>query len=227
MSLRRSLASLLVSLAGVTLGCDADGGDPLDLHFRATVGETPLGCGATHALGLGATPSTLVDLRLYVHDVRLIDTAGAEHPFTLADDGRWQGGDVALLDFEDRTGACGNGTAETRTFIRGAAPSGDYRGLAFRVGVPEHRNHADAATAPSPLNLSRMFWSWTAGYKYLRLDLLADGAGWNVHLGATACTGNPVTGISCANPNRPEIRLDPFDLGRDVVILDVAALLAA
>lgn len=228
MSTRPLTAALsLVTLALLTGACDSDpASDALEVRFAAVVGDAPARCGETFALGTAATPTEVVDLRFYVHDVRLVDADGVEVPLELVDDGLWQSGDVALLDFEDRGGACANGTPETRDVVVGRAPAGDYRGLAFRVGVPEELNHEDAATAPSPLNLSRMFWSWTGGYKYVRADLLADGAGWNVHLGATACSGNPVTGIACANGNRPEVRLEAFDLAEDVVVFDLAALLA-
>src|SRR5690606_25468578 len=87
--------------------------------------------------------------------------------------GLWQHENLALLDFEDKTGACANGTTPTNTSVRGTVPPGSYVGLAFDVGVPAALNELDAASSetPSPLNLTAMYWSWTTGYKYLRVDV--------------------------------------------------------
>lgn len=77
---------------------------------------------------------------------------------------------LALLDFEDKTGTCANGTEEVNTELRGTAPAGTYTGAKFSVGVPDSENFKDPATAPSPLNLSELFWSWASGYKFARID---------------------------------------------------------
>lgn len=55
---------------------------------------------------------------------------------TLDQDGAWQLGDLALLDFEDASGACANGTAGMNTTLRGTVPEGEYTGLSFTIGVP-------------------------------------------------------------------------------------------
>ncbi len=78
----------------------------------------------------------------------------------LEQDGVWQHEDVALLDFENKAGACANGTVELNTSVRGTVPAGTRSsGLRFKLGVPFALNHANAATAPSPLNLTAMFWN--------------------------------------------------------------------
>ena len=96
-----------------------------------------------------------------MHDVRLVDADGGEWPVTLDDDDLWQTDAVALLDFEDKTGTCANGTTPTNTVVKGTYDTGhdtvDFTGLRFKVGVPFALNHGDAATAPSPLNLSGLF----------------------------------------------------------------------
>ena len=84
-----------------------------------------------------------------------------EEPLSLEQDGAFHNGEVALLDFEDDTGSCSNGTAQTHTQITGTVPEGEYTGLRFTIGVPAERNHVNQATAPSPLNIEGMFWSWT------------------------------------------------------------------
>jgi len=226
----RLLALLcLLCSTPVAPGCDGEGGEDglTAVTFRAVLGDRLLRCGETYdAVGLAATTIQLEDLRFYVHDVALVDSAGLEVPLALEQDGRWQVGDLALVDLEDRTGACRNGTVELNPSVRGEVPPGDYVGLAFTLGVPVELNHEDAATAPSPLNLSRMFWSWTGGYKFIRLDLNpGQASGWNVHIGSTACSGNPLVGVECQNGNRVRVVLEGFDAARDVVAFDVGRLL--
>ena len=59
--------------------------------------------------------------------VRLVKADGSEVPVTLTQDGLWQVDDVALLDFENATGACANGTEETRDVVEGTVPAGRLR----------------------------------------------------------------------------------------------------
>ena len=75
-------------------------------------------------------------------------------PSCTEQDGLWQYENVALLDFEDKTGGCRDvGTVETNAQVVGTVPEGDYTGLTFDLGVPFELNHIDASTAPSPLNV--------------------------------------------------------------------------
>jgi uncharacterized repeat protein (TIGR04052 family) len=164
--------------------------------------------------------------------LRLVKADGSDVPVALTQDGLWQVDDVALVDFEDATGACANGTPETRSVIEGTVPAGDYAGVRFEIGLPFDKNHADVTLAPSPLNLSRMFWNWNAGYKFIRLDIRSTGQprGWLVHLGSTGCSpaGSMSTpAVSCTNRNAVTVDLPSFAPARDVVEMDVAALFAA
>jgi uncharacterized repeat protein (TIGR04052 family) len=136
-----------------------------------------------------------------------------------------------LLDFENSGGACINGTELTRDVIEGTVPAGAYTGLRFDLGLPFEKNHRDPTLQPSPLNLSRMFWSWNAGYKFLRMDLrtTAQPKGWTLHLGSTGCapTGKPtIVPESCKHPNIVTVDLPGFNAARDIVEFDAAALLA-
>jgi uncharacterized repeat protein (TIGR04052 family) len=208
-------------------------GSPVVLRFDAMVGEQPFSCSQSYA-DIGVTKSTvrLRDFRVYVSRVRLIGRDGAETPLTLDQDGLWQHQDVALLDFEDASGACANGgTPDLRREITGRAPAGDYVGVAFDLGLPFEKNHADATSAPSPLNLSRLFWSWNGGYKFARIDLTSTGQaqGWMFHLGSTDCTPNGpphAPAQSCAFVNRPEIVLKTFSPASDTIAFDLRALFA-
>jgi uncharacterized repeat protein (TIGR04052 family) len=205
----------------------APGEGPSVIAFEARVGAEAFSCQKTFGgLGTGKSEVEPLDFRLYVHDVRLVTEGGQEVPFVLDQDGVWQHEGLALLDFEDKTGSCSNGTTGLNTTLRGKAPAGSYKGLRFKVGVPFALNHGDSAKAPSPLNLSTMFWSWNGGYKFLRVDVrLKEGAPRNLHLGSTGCQGGDAV-TSCSHPNRPEISLDGFDPSSGKVIVDYAALVA-
>jgi uncharacterized repeat protein (TIGR04052 family) len=198
--------------------------------FDARVGDKPFKCTDTYA-GLGTTAAEvkISDFRLYVHDVTLHQKGGADVPVDLVQDGLWQYKNVALLDFEDKTGACSNGTAETNVSITGAAPAGTYDGLSFKVGIPFALNHADVASAPSPLNLSGLFWSWNSGYKFVRIDAAPTGFGpFLVHVGSTDCQGDFADGgvSACDRPNVAQVNLSGFDLDHNMVVVDYAALVA-
>jgi len=194
------------------------------LSFAAMVGDTPFSCGETYA-GLGASGAdlTIQDFRFYVHDVRLVGADGSETPFVLDDDGMWQNGEVALLDFETGCGDMGN--ADVRTIIEGSAPEGDYVGVRFRLGVPESLNHQNPVDAAPPLSLSDMFWTWNAGYKFVRIDASSSLAeAWRVHLGSTRCEGDMMGTATCMDRNAPEVEVSDFDPVTGTVVADVAGL---
>ena len=198
--------------------------EAVSIRFRAMVGSEELACGLKYP-GIGTTKSTITprDFRFYVHNIRLIDEAGSEVPVELTQDGKWQLDNVALLDFEDATGACQNGTPETNRAVLGTVPGGArYRGLRFTLGVQVEKNHTDLMSMPSPLNLTALAWVWNAGRKFARLDFSSTGAprGYLIHLGSTGCTP-----AKCISPNRPEIEIAGFDPAKDEVIADLAALL--
>jgi uncharacterized repeat protein (TIGR04052 family) len=238
-------------LAGLAACSTLEPTQPIAVRFAGMVGDQPFACGQSYQ-GVGARNSRITpsDFRFYVSEVALIDAQGRAVPVTLAQDGVWQHADVALIDFENRTGPCLTGTAETNDVVRGTVPPGTYTGLRFTMAVPPGLNHADSTVAPSPLNLASMFWNWQAGYKFLRIDLatagrpqsiragdvprFGDAAGSNrlgfaVHVGSTQCAsagpGTPPT-EPCRNPNRARIELTGFDPARNVVVADMRPLLA-
>lgn len=203
------------------------------IRFAGYVGDEPFQCGESYE-GIGTTGSTVTpaDFRLFVHDLRLVTAGGAEAAVTLEQDGQFQLENIALVDFEDGSGPCVNGTAETHTEIVGTVAPGSYTGVRFVLGVPFDRNHGDPSTAPAPLSLTSLNWGWNIGYLFTRIDLETTGVpgGWFVHLGSTGCTPDdsfttPPT--TCASPNRPEIELTGFDPGTSTIVADVATLLSA
>ncbi len=222
---------------------DHDHTTALTLRFAAQVGDAPFSCTGMFS-GVGAGAGVMVeplDFRFYVHDVRLITADGEEVPVELDQDGLWQSGDLALLDFEDKTGTCANGTAPTNVVVKGTydAEHADISGVSFKVGVPFAMNHGDAAVSPSPLNLSGLFWSWQGGYKFMRIDMKVHGSmvdggghgeagGLNLHLGSTGCELDASTQsvASCSASNRPSITLDGFDVDNDTIVIDYGAIVA-
>jgi uncharacterized repeat protein (TIGR04052 family) len=224
----------------------AAGAQPVTLRFAAQVNGQPFVCGQSYA-GVGTTRSTITpsDFRFYVTEVQLVEASGRTVPVTLAQDGSWQLENLALLDFENGTGPCRNGTAATNTTVRGTAPAGTYTGLRFTLGVPFARNHGDPTTAPSPLNLTAMFWNWQGGYKFIKFDTATSGqtatttppdprgggnaSGFSVHLGSTMCASPSRTEApkaECGNPNRVTVRFDRFDAATQTVVADIGSVLA-
>ena len=216
---------------------DGDGDtQPIEvtLQFAAAVGDQAVACGESYA-GLGSEGTTVEvqDFRFYVHAIELVDVDGVGTPLTLAQDGVWQLDDLALLDFEDGTGACQDaGTAELNDVVVGTAPAGDYTGLRFVLGVPFEHNHHAVDTAPSPLNVPSMFWNWQGGYKFARIDLLnghPDSPAWFWHQGSTGCeSGGPTEPPTeeCMRPNLLPVEFEAFDASADVIVLDLATLVA-
>lgn len=223
-----ALSTALLLSASLIAACGDNETNVVEIPFRAVVGSESAACGTTYS-NIGTTRSTfsLLDFKLYVSDVALVRKDGTQVPLTLEQDGVWQRDDLALLDFENATGDCTQGTTETNLTVRGTAPHGDYTGVSFTLGLPVEVNHLDAATAPAPLNVPGMWWSWKGGYKFVRLDVKTrSGQSYFLHLGSAACTGDATTGYSCSRGNAPRITLPAFDLDRSEVVLDVAKLWA-
>ncbi|MEO1092629.1 MAG: MbnP family copper-binding protein [Pseudomonadota bacterium] len=242
---------LIAGALASTLAAPALADEPVEIRFAGEFAGNPFSCAQAYD-GIGRTASTVevADYRLYVSNLRLLTADGGEVPVVLDQDGIWQSGDVALLDFEDGAGACVNGTPPTNMTVRGTAPAGDYAGIAFDVGVPFAQNHVDPTLEGSPMNLTAMFWNWQGGYKFLKLDLATagqplaapqeaedhagDGAsgeaarGWSLHLGSTGCASSSRTtppSSPCAAPNHVPVRFEGFDPASHVVVVDPARVL--
>lgn len=220
----------------------AQSSQPVSIQFRAMVGDQSFQCNSTYSLGTPATSVAPADFRFYVSEVALIDTQGEAVPVTLTQDNRWQYQNVALIDFENKTGMCSNGTTETNDRIVGTIPKGNYKGIRFTLGVPFKLNHEDATIAPSPLNLTSLWWNWRGGYKFARIDFTpvmsgmkhdrphspSKQQGFNIHLGSTGCnaTNNRQKPESCANPNTATITFENFNPQSSVIVADLKALVA-
>lgn len=211
---------------------------PLTLKFEAAVNGKAFDCSQSYTeVGRSASRIQVQDFRLYLSRLRLINVHGDPVPLTL-DQNLFQYENLALLDFENRTGHC-TGTPATHTVITGTVPAGDYRGLVFDLGVPFTLNHNNVINAPSPLNMSSLFWVWRSGYKFARMDFKSTGMpqGYFIHLGSTGCEGSQRAGVGsslekateaplqCRAPNRPSIFLPDFNPEHDVIRVDLGTLL--
>lgn len=226
------------------------------IRFVAEMAGQPFACEQEYSnLGTQKVPVKGSDFRVYVSEFELLKNDGTRVPLNLDQDGTWQYRNVALLDFENGTANCSNGTPELRDFVSGSAAKGIYKGLSFKVGVPFELNHNDPTLAPSPLNLTSMFWTWQGGYKFVKIDLSVVGAAmksgdashapsmaavndkqrslvhspiFSIHLGSTMCqsASRTTAPTACANGNRIQVNFEAFDPEKNVIVFDPAPVLA-
>jgi len=76
---------------------------PVQLNFAAMVGAQPFSCTHSFMVGTPASAVSLQDFRLFVYDVALVRADGQQTKVALTSDGKFQGQNVALLDFADKT----------------------------------------------------------------------------------------------------------------------------
>lgn len=202
-----ALAFLVLGLAG----CEPE---PIEIAvpFRAAFGPHPLTCGP------GNTGGALTDLRFYVSEIELFDAEKNAVPVQLVADGRWQGSAVALLDLEDGSGSCENGTPDQNSTLQGHVRAGDYRGIRFVVGVPFDLNHGDPLTAAPPLDDSAMHWHWRSGYKFLRAGFNTEQRNHWLHVGSAGCEGTIQSITSCRFPNRVTVSFDDYVPGETLIV---------
>lgn len=212
----------------------------VELNFKAVSDSTDVSCDSNFTItkavnGSTSKTLTLQDLRLYISDIYLIDTNGAEIPVTLTNDGTWQYNNAVLLDFENKSlgTLCGNtGTSDTNTKAKGTIPSSSatsYKGVKFTLGLPYSVNKLDNTTSPSPFNISAMYWSWANGYKFTKIEFDDEnGYTTSFHLGSTGCSSGSMETSDCSNPYRSTITLTQdsgFDLSSNYIALDLNELL--
>ncbi len=240
-------AVLALSLTGFSTIATATDPVQIDLQFAGEFAGQPFDCASQYDnIGTNNTTVEISDYRLYVSRIRLLDASGGEVPVTLMENGPWQHEDIALLDFENASGACTNGTVDTNSQVKVMAPAGEYTGVAFDVGVPFDSNHQDPTLAASPLNLTSLFWNWRGGYRFMRVDLqpvraamamkktkmgshgAMHGKVWALHLGSTGCEATSPTNApaSCASPNRISVVFPEAAPGSSTFVIDPAGVLA-
>ncbi|WNG57359.1 metallo-mystery pair system four-Cys motif protein [Archangium gephyra] len=232
---------LLLVLVAPVLLLACVGERQVEIQFAAEVRGEPLRCDEIYEkIGTSGTTLELLDFKAYVRNVALVRENGDRYPLVLDQDGRWQRQSittregrryretVAMLDFEDGTGTCNTGSPEIRTEVVGLVPDfDDYVGLEFTLGVPPELNHRNVEWADPPLHVPSMWWSWTNGYRFLRLDVRSGGnRPYVFHVRADGCTGTPDIGVHCGAENQGTIFLEGFVPGQSRVVFDVAALFA-
>lgn len=135
-------------------------------EVRFTAGSSPLELGAE--VPFAGLHVSLSKARLYLSELALRGEDGALVPAELVDaNGDRVPYDLMLADLE---------RPESLGFaVR--APAGRYRGLSISVGVPSQcasgaeLNGVDASAMAAPLDVdSDMYWSWSAGYVFLKLE---------------------------------------------------------
>ncbi|MGI9201403.1 MAG: MbnP family copper-binding protein [Woeseiaceae bacterium] len=205
-----------IAIFGLITAC-SESSSRIEIPFVVTFSGEPLACD-------GAAGIDLTDLRFYVHKLSFIDGDGERHPVELETDD-WQLSDLALLDLEDGTGSCLNGTSQVNAVVRGNTNGRDLRGLEFTLGVPFSRNHGDPLKAMAPLGDADMHWHWRGGYKFLRAGIQSEDDSFWIHLGSTGCEGTIQNITGCSAPNRVVVHLDDFSPG-DSVAVDLAELVS-
>lgn len=241
------IASVVAVAACASLPYGNSSSQDVSIRFAAEVNGQPFECGKTYnQVGITRSAITPTDFRMYVSEVHLLTAQGQAVPVQLKQDQTWQFENIALLDFENGSGPCRNGTPATHTTIDGTAPEGHYVGIRFTLGVPFNRNHGDPTVSPAPLNTTAMFWTWQGGYKFLKFDTQSSGmqanntsagashgggaaSGFSVHLGSTVCASPSRTQApsACQNPNRVEVTFADFDPKRNTLVADIGKVLTA
>lgn len=236
-----SLPASLLLLAACSSGGEDTVTRSVSVDFSAEANNVPITCD-TQLTGLGTqnTNAAVNDFRFYIHDLALLDAGGSTYTVSL-EDSNWHFQNVALVDFTDKDSTCAGAAKDTHTRITGTVNATEatvFTGLRFTLGVPSDLNHADRASASSPLDITSLHWNWQNGYKHARLDVAPVGgisrpsdnsysaSSWNFHLGSTDCVGTPQLGedVTCGRPNRPLITLNNFDWQSDTVLLDYGEL---
>ena len=213
----RSRPCVLLLATALAHGCTESATEPVRLEFR--LDSSPLACAAGSASG---------QLGFYVSGLRLVDAHGAAAEVLLdATPTQSQADGVALVTWMEICGQDSGPKADStiNPVVTGRVASAPYRTVAFELGVPFEHNHANPLTAPPPLNVPSMFWTWQTGYKFLRLDVGTD---WSFHLGSTGCLSESAVRPpeACGRPNRATIRLPAAAAFHGVAVVDLDELLA-
>ncbi len=192
----------------------------LDSGTQKNVDCSTINLASTSEPVSGGTNVTLKDARFYVYDVNLVRADGTKQPFTLVPDGTYQNSytangitySVGLIDFADKSNDCSAGTMEGMGFGKNTADTnkklvgypvfGIFTGVEMKIGLPDDLNILQSDTQLAPLNNTGMYWSWTLGYKTMKLEFLHKDTSSSVswHNGSSGCSGFGGS-MSCSNKN--------------------------
>lgn len=134
----------------------------IELNFQLKINGGDAGLRNAYQIGTNRF-LRLDSLRFYLSDVRAVKEDGSELAIK----------DAILFDF-DQAARLTHGTG---IFYTIELPTGKYKGLRFRIGLPNNLNHADANNYDlgHPLNRARgMYWNTTDGYIFLQIAGASD-----------------------------------------------------
>jgi uncharacterized repeat protein (TIGR04052 family) len=207
---------------------------PVSITFQVADDNTTTAVDAFSCAGtmtVATRSLTPRDLRFWVSELKLVKADLTTVDVTLDQDGVWQYRNAALLDWETGDGSCNaSGTTGTHKVITGSAPSGDYIGVQFTLGLPQSLNMLRSSDSPAPLNTGAMYWSWTGGYKFTKVEFLDGATATSLHVGSTGCTAyapGTVEPVTCAKAFRGQILVtDPagFDPTSQRIVLNLNTL---
>ncbi|MFC7670545.1 MbnP family protein [Hymenobacter humi] len=127
------------------------GAGPVDIEFENVVGSAPLQLNnSTPYTTPAGDQFTVATLRYYISNIKLKKADGTEYV---------QPESYYLIDQE---------RLASQRFTIANVPAGTYTGLTFTLGVDAARNVAGAQTGA--LAPSDMFWDWTSGYIFTKLE---------------------------------------------------------
>lgn len=225
----------------------------INLNFVAEINGEPFKCGKTYSsVGINNSEMVPTDLRLYISDIELLNSRGEWIKSSIEEDNIWQNSDVVMLDFEDATGPCRNGSSGTNKIAKIKSPNEQYKGIRFLIGVPFTANHADPTIAYAPLSTTALFWNWQNGYRFIKFDARTNingighqinrstsntshgsnvnhssASGFSLHIGSTECASNSTTTTpkSCKNSNRIKVEFPSFNFDKNVLVIDIGKVL--
>jgi uncharacterized repeat protein (TIGR04052 family) len=186
-----------------------------NIPFVATLDGVPVQCVTDPA----SAETAIIDARFFVHGVEVRSPDGEWREAALAEVEHWQTREVALLSLVARADRCAEHPEAPNAMLSLLlAPDQVVDGVRGRIGVPFGLNHADPTTLSGPLTQMQMYWSWRAGFRFVRLDGVHNGETFEVHYGSTQCTGETEAIEACerSNVGRFEIPGDAAASGVDV-----------
>lgn len=224
------------------------------LGFKLQVNGEEAVCGEVYE-GLGNTAQSMrvEGFRFYASNFTLQNAAGSV-PVRLDTkaNGTVYQDDTTGIALLGHTQGCDAPVGVRNLVLTGTAPKGDYDQVCFDLGVPYNQAHTDPSTAPSPLNVTGMDWSWLFGRMFFRFDSVVgasvndvgntdphagggdtDAQTFFLHLGSTGCSngaspdfGAPPT-EECVYPNRPRICLPYPEIAEGhSIVADIAPLVS-
>lgn len=216
----------------------------ITLNFVAEINGEPFKCGKTYSsVGIKNSEIVPTDLRLYISEIELLNSEGEWVKSSIVQDNVWQNSDVVMLDFEDGTGPCRNGSLGTNKIAKIKSSNDQYKGIRFLIGVPFEVNHGNPTAASAPLSTTALFWNWQNGYRFIKFDARTnvDGintsqnkgmhnssaSGFSLHLGSTECASNSTTTSpkGCKNSNRIKVEFTSFDFNKNILVIDIGKIL--